>query len=585
MKRTAFLLLARARDCPGARPRHRPRGRREAALPRRLRRARRSGRRGPARASGDAEVQRRKRPPEGHDGLEGDAGVLRPGAHVSPSLRLHRSGAVVPPGAPHRRGLRHVLDGPRARRAGARARGDDRGRDRQGAGARAESLGPRARVHRPARPSRSRRRRRPRARNRARTRRTRSRSTRRSPTTPRTPSSGSSAATRRRAAPWGRGQFGQAAVDRVLRDCARALTRASGRAPLPRPLLREHRQARRRRRTTERSMPNRARASRTPSTCTATCCRGWAAGRKRSRSSRRPTRSKRRTRRPRTSGPATTGTISTTSSSSATRTCGWAGSRTPREPFNALSTRPRGCPTAARPRRASPSSIFCGDGPTKQSPSPARSRWKRARRPPASSRRSSRERPCSRWTARTEARAALRLANERLDAARAALGREARYMDWFVAPYVTSSRRRLRSTARIPPTPRPRSAASPPSSRTNPRFDAWGEGLFRLDRIAADARREGRPNARRRHRGEDERDRPGLLAGRGPRAAFRGGRGRDQLSRSGLALTAPRASASSAIRRAAASVVVRPDVGEVVDPRERGADAEDLVGGHAPPTS
>ena len=26
----------------------------------------------------------------------------------------------------------------------------------------------------------------------------------------------------------------------------------------------------------------------------------------------------------------------------------------------------------------------------------------------------------------------------------------------------------------------------------NPRFDAWGEGLFRLDRIAADARRVGR---------------------------------------------------------------------------------------------
>jgi hypothetical protein len=26
----------------------------------------------------------------------------------------------------------------------------------------------------------------------------------------------------------------------------------------------------------------------------------------------------------------------------------------------------------------------------------------------------------------------------------------------------------------------------------NPRFDAWGEGLFRLQRIAADARRAGR---------------------------------------------------------------------------------------------
>ncbi len=28
---------------------------------------------------------------------------------------------------------------------------------------------------------------------------------------------------------------------------------------------------------------------------------------------------------------------------------------------------------------------------------------------------------------------------------------------------------------------------------TNPRFDAWGEGLFRLERIAAEARRAGRP--------------------------------------------------------------------------------------------
>ena len=104
------------------------------------------------------------------------------------------------------------------------------------------------------------------------------------------------------AGPWGRGQFGRPPRSRStrLRSSARPGTsprtttssipsRTSPTTPRPR--------------STGRSTPPRARAWRTPSTCTATCCRASGAGKRRSRSSRRRTRSRKPTRRPRTSEP------------------------------------------------------------------------------------------------------------------------------------------------------------------------------------------------------------------------------------------------------------------------------------------
>jgi tetratricopeptide (TPR) repeat protein len=91
-----------------------------------------------------------------------------------------------------------------------------------------------------------------------------------------------------------------------------------------------------------------------------------------------------------------------------------------------------------------------------------------------------------------DARAALRLAQERLDAARAVLGPEARYLDWFVAPYVTQLETEIALHGKNPADAEASIRRVAADLSQNPRFDAWGEGLFRLDRIAADARRAGR---------------------------------------------------------------------------------------------
>jgi len=91
-----------------------------------------------------------------------------------------------------------------------------------------------------------------------------------------------------------------------------------------------------------------------------------------------------------------------------------------------------------------------------------------------------------------DARAAARRAQERLDAGRTALGLSGRYLDWFVAPYVSQLETEIALHGSDPSAAEASIRKVALELSLNPRFDAWGEGLFRLDRIAADARRAGR---------------------------------------------------------------------------------------------
>ncbi len=91
-----------------------------------------------------------------------------------------------------------------------------------------------------------------------------------------------------------------------------------------------------------------------------------------------------------------------------------------------------------------------------------------------------------------DARAAAARAQERLDAGRVALGAQGRYLDWFVAPFVTQLETEIALHGKDPAEAEASIRRVATELSLNPRFDAWGEGLFRLDRIAADARRAGR---------------------------------------------------------------------------------------------
>ena len=94
---------------------------------------------------------------------------------------------------------------------------------------------------------------------------------------------------------------------------------------------------------------------------------------------------------------------------------------------------------------------------------------------------------------RTEdARKAAKRAQKALDSARVALGREARYLDWFVAPYIEQLETEIALHGKDPRAAEASIRKVANELSQNPRFDAWGEGLFRLDRMAADARRAGR---------------------------------------------------------------------------------------------
>ncbi len=213
----------------------------------RLRGARRSGRPGDPGAADHAQNRHRRDPPEGHDLLAGNAGVLRPGTDQPPALRLDRSYAVVSPGAPDRPRLRDVLDGPGPGRAGARASRSDGRRDRKGEGPRAEGDAEGAALHRAARPA-DRGAGRPALRREREARGLQSGARRGARGLPRGRRALDPARQRRRGGIVGPRAVRRRRLDRLLRSRARALARAPRRAPLPRPLLREHRPARGRRR-------------------------------------------------------------------------------------------------------------------------------------------------------------------------------------------------------------------------------------------------------------------------------------------------------------------------------------------------
>ena len=91
-----------------------------------------------------------------------------------------------------------------------------------------------------------------------------------------------------------------------------------------------------------------------------------------------------------------------------------------------------------------------------------------------------------------DAREALARSRKSLDTAKTALGSQSRYLDWFVSPYVTQLDTEIALHGKDPADAEASIRKVANDLSQNPRFDAWGEGLFRLDRMAADARRAGR---------------------------------------------------------------------------------------------
>lgn len=91
-----------------------------------------------------------------------------------------------------------------------------------------------------------------------------------------------------------------------------------------------------------------------------------------------------------------------------------------------------------------------------------------------------------------EARAASARSKEALDAARVEVGSGSRYMEMFVRPYMDQLSTEIALRGEDPSEAEAAIRKEAEELSANPRFDAWGEGLFRLDRIAADARRAGR---------------------------------------------------------------------------------------------
>ena len=90
------------------------------------------------------------------------------------------------------------------------------------------------------------------------------------------------------------------------------------------------------------------------------------------------------------------------------------------------------------------------------------------------------------------ARDAARRAKKSFDTARAGLTHEARYLDLFVAPYIEQLDTEIALHGKDPSDAEASIRKVANDLSQNPRFDAWGEGLFRLDRMASDARRAGR---------------------------------------------------------------------------------------------
>jgi tetratricopeptide (TPR) repeat protein len=92
-----------------------------------------------------------------------------------------------------------------------------------------------------------------------------------------------------------------------------------------------------------------------------------------------------------------------------------------------------------------------------------------------------------------DARACAERAKKILDTTRAELPDfQARYVEIFVRPYVDQLDTEIALRGDSPAAAESAILTVADALSTNPRFDAWGEGLFRLQRIAAEARRAGR---------------------------------------------------------------------------------------------
>ena len=103
-----------------------------------------------------------------------------------------------------------------------------------------------------------------------------------------------------------------------------------------------------------------------------------------------------------------------------------------------------------------------------------------------------------------------------------ALGRQARYLEWFVTPYVDQLDTEIALHGKDPADAEASIRRVANELSQNPRFDAWGEGLFRLDRMAADARRRddrARRDVEAKMKGIDPDYRPGSVSA--PRQAAR----------------------------------------------------------------
>jgi len=92
-----------------------------------------------------------------------------------------------------------------------------------------------------------------------------------------------------------------------------------------------------------------------------------------------------------------------------------------------------------------------------------------------------------------DARACAARSKTLLETAQAELAAfQARYLDIFVRPYIDQLDTEIALRGDSPAAAEASILAVADALSANPRFDAWGEGLFRLQRIAADARRAGR---------------------------------------------------------------------------------------------
>jgi tetratricopeptide (TPR) repeat protein len=93
---------------------------------------------------------------------------------------------------------------------------------------------------------------------------------------------------------------------------------------------------------------------------------------------------------------------------------------------------------------------------------------------------------------RAEAADAAKRARADFEKAKKSAGYEVRWIERFVAPFVRQLEAELALSDKFPAEAEEMLRKLGDDLAANPRFDAWGEGLFRLERIAEQAKRSGR---------------------------------------------------------------------------------------------